>query len=249
MSNQLPWQPDPQTAERDIAYLAVGADLDVYAAGFREGAEALLEVIRDGGYDRDSLVYPILYNLRHAVELSLKKVIWSARRLMDEPGDFPDGHRLDWLWNTCEPILRRVFPQDQSYATMARTVDQLCQLDPAGEGFRYPLSSKEAGTRSPTLDPKLRQLDLGALFSDVVRIVELLDGADFGMDFFMDAKAEMRQIEREMRAEYEAEMRAEHEAEMRQIEREMRAEYEAEMKAEFAAEMRAEYAADMRGEY
>lgn len=85
-------------------------------------------------------MYPIVYNLRHAIELTLKKVIWSARQLLGESGDFPDGHRLDHLWNTCEPILKRIFPQDQSYNIMKSSVERLSQLDPAGEGFRYPLS-------------------------------------------------------------------------------------------------------------
>ena len=223
MANRLHWQPGPNSAEAEIAYLGPAHSLDLYADGFRRAAEELLDAARNSDELRDSLVYPIVYNLRHAIELTLKKVIWSARRLVDEPGDFPDGHRLDHLWNTCEPVLRRVFPHDQSYALMSATVGRLSELDPLGEGFRYPLSSKGPGTRSPTLSADLRRLDLGALVSDVGHVIDLLDGADFGMDVYMDAKSEMLQIEKEMRAEYEADMRAE---------------YQAEMRAEYAAEMR-----------
>jgi hypothetical protein len=50
-------------------------------------------------------------------------------------------------------------------------------------------------------------------------VIDLLDGADTGIDVYLDAKHDMReerrQIEAEMRAEYEADMRAEQEGEMR----------------------------------
>jgi hypothetical protein len=203
----------------ETACVNFGGDLHLYAAGFREGAEALLEVVRSTGHSQDMLVYPIVYSLRHSVELLLKQVIRAGRRLVDEPGDFPDGHRLNNLWNTCRPILKKIWPNDPSYATVESVITRLCDLDPEGEAFRYPVSTKKGGVRSATLDSDLRRLDLGALVADVIEVIQLLDGADTGIDAYMDAKWDMgeeaRAIEREMRDEYEAEMRAEYAEEMR----------------------------------
>jgi len=196
-----------------------GGDLHLYAAGFREGAEALLKVVRATGHDQDLLVYPIVYSLRHAVELLLKQVIRAGRRLVDEPGDFPDCHRLDNLWNTCKPILRRIWPNDPAYATVESVITGLCALDPEGEAFRYPVTTRRQGVRAATLDRDLRYIDLGALLTDVVEIINLLDGADTGIGVYLEAKDDAiedeRQIEREMRAEFEAEMRAEYSDEIR----------------------------------
>lgn len=219
MTKQLPWQPTVQTERSEIACLNFGGDLHLYAAGFREGAQALLELVRSTGHDQDFLVYPLVYSLRHAVELLLKQVIRAGRRLIDEPGDFPDGHRLNELWNTCKPILKQVWPTDPAYATVEATILKLCEIDPEGEGFRYPVGTKKKGPRAPTLDEDLRRLDLGALVREVSETIGLLDGADTGIDVYLDYKRDMleerRELEREMRAEFEAEMRLEYAAEMR----------------------------------
>lgn len=79
----------------------------------------------------------------------------------------------------------------------------LCGLDPEGEAFRYPVTTKKSGRRSPTLDTGLRYLDLGALVQDVIDVIDLLDGADTGIDVYLDAKHDMleerRKVEAEMR--------------------------------------------------
>lgn len=202
----------------ETACVNFATDLHLYAAGFRQGAEALLAHVRSTGHDQDFLVYPIVYNLRHAVELLVKQVIRAGRNLIDEPGDFPDGHRLNNLWATCKPILKRIWPNDPAYAKVEKVIEKLCELDPEGEAFRYPVTSKKSG-RLPTLDNDLRYLDLAALVEEVVEVIDLLDGADTGIDVYLDAKHDMleerRQIEAEMRAEYEADMRAEYGADVR----------------------------------
>ena len=189
------------------ACLTYGDDLGIYSAGFREGAEALIEVLASKQCGQDMLVYPIVYCLRHAVELALKQVIWAGRRLIDEPGDFPDGHLLDNLWNTCRPVLRRIWPtDDQSFRKVESTVESLRAIDPAGEAFRYPLTTKKKGKRSATIASNLQQLDLARLFADVDETLSLLDGADTGIDVYSEAKADMLSEARE----YEAELRSEY---------------------------------------
>jgi hypothetical protein len=224
----FPWQPGPATTMPETVCLNFGGDLHLYASGYREGAEALLEVVRSTGHSQDVLVYPIVYSLRHSVELLLKQVIRASRLLLDEQGDFPDGHRLNVLWNTCKPLLQRVWADDPAYATVETAIMRLCEIDPEGEAFRYPIGTKKEG-RVPTLDSDLVYLDLGGLVRDVIEATNLLDGADTGIDYHMEAKYDMLEIEREMRAEYEAEMRAE------------QTEYEAEMREEYAAEMHGDW--------
>lgn len=174
--------------------------------------------MRSIGNSQDVLVYPIVYCLRHSVELLLKQVTRAERRLVEEPGDFPDSHRLDVLWSTCKAVLKRIWPSDPSYAKVETVITSLCELDPEGESFRYPVTTKRQG-RAMTLDSDLRHLDLGALVADVVDVIELLDGADTGIDVYMGAKLDMedeaRAIQREMREEFQAEMRFEYSDEMR----------------------------------
>lgn len=210
MGKKFPWQPTASTTRPETACVNFGGDLHLYAAGFREAAEALLDVVRTTGRRQDTLVYPIVYNLRHSVELLLKQVIRAGRLLDDEAGDFPDAHRLDHLWNTCKPILKRIWPDDPSYTTVEAGILRLCELDPEGEAFRYPVSTRRGGVRTATLDGDLRQLDVAALVAEVVEVIELLDGADTGIDFYMDAKRDMEEEGRAIEREMQAEMRAEY---------------------------------------
>ena len=219
MSMTFPWQPTVVTTMAETACVNFGGDLHLYAVGFLEGAETLLEVVRSTGQNQDVLVYPIVYCLRHSMELLLKQVIRAGRRLVDEPGDFPDGHRLNVLWNTCKPVLKKVWPTDSAYRTVESVITRLCELDPEGESFRYPVSTKRQGARTMTLDPDLRNLDLGAFVAEVVEAIQLLDGAYAGIEANMEAKHDMEQeaqaIEHEMREAFESEMRSQYQDEMR----------------------------------
>lgn len=215
MAETFPWQPTSTTSSADISCVSFGHDLHLYALGFRQGAETLLAAVREDRRFRDSLVYPIVYNLRHAVELLLKQVIRAGRHLLDEPGDFPDSHKLDDLWKACKPLLEQIWSDDPAYETVESAIERLVQLDPEGEAFRYPLTRKRKGERQPTIDPELQRLDLGALAADVLGAIDLLDGADTGIDVHADWQREMLEEGRRIEAEMQAEMRAEFADEMR----------------------------------
>lgn len=214
-SSRFPWQPDANSSSATIASLAFGGDLGIYSAGFRDGAETLLKSLQRSRYGQDMLVYPIVYSLRHAVELALKQVIWAGRRLIDVADDFPDDHDLGRLWAVCRPILQKIWTRsdDDSFTQVEATIRKLCAIDPIGEGFRYPVSTKKQG-RTASIHPNLEELDLKKMFEDVSETLSLLDGADSGIDFYLEMKAdtlsEARQYERELRDEFEAEMRSEY---------------------------------------
>jgi hypothetical protein len=214
--NELPWQPIDATNRRLIACLNFGGEMGLYASGFQDGADELFKALQEHGHSQDLLVYPLVYCLRHAVELSLKQVIRAGRQLHDEPSqDFPDGHSLSTLWATCRPLLKRIWEEEEpTYQAVEATVSSLSQIDPTNDGFRYPITSQKSG-RKPTLIEGLKYLDLEQMYLDVTETLNLLGGAEAGIDHYMDAKADMNAesdaINREMRAEYDAEMRRENE--------------------------------------
>ena len=188
-SPQLPWQPDTTTPVPMIANLEYGRSLHTYSTGFRDGAAVLLEALQDNRYGQERLVYPLVYCLRHSLELALKHVIREARNLLDEDGDFPDGHNLRVLGHHVD----RFFGESGRTTTrrIARSglLSRHCPLlTLRGRVFRYPVSTKSSGVRAPTIDPQLRRLDIEKLSEDVVAVLELLEGADAGLDAYADAK-------------------------------------------------------------
>ncbi len=228
-STPFPWQPDEGSRIATVACLNFASDLHLYHSGFRDGAEALIDTLEQEERGQDLLVYPLVYCLRHAVELALKMVIRGARHLLDEPGDFPDGHLLHHLWNTARPLLEQIWKDDrEAFARVARVVEDLRPIDPEGEGFRYPVTTKRKATsyrRIPTIDPNLRNLDLRKLYDDVSEVLDLLDGADTGIDVYAGYKAEMEAEHRQYKAEMEAEHREYHDEMAAEIRSEMAAEH------------------------
>lgn len=219
-SPSFPWQPDEGSDIPTIACLNfASSDLHLYQAGFRGGAAALIETLERERHGQDLLVYPLVYCLRHAVELALKMVIRGARDLLDEAGDFPDGHHLHNLWNTARPLLQQIWKDERdSIDLVERVVESLRLIDPEGEGFRYPVTTKKKATarrRVATIDPTLRYLDLRKLYDDVSEVLNLLDGADTGIDVYAGYKAEMSEAYGSYKDDAEASLRAEMEAEYR----------------------------------
>ena len=75
LSHDVPWRP--------------------YAEGFKRLADLGVQQIAEiptTGADRHFLVYPIFFNYRHCIELSLKLIIEMARDLLDRPDDLPKTH-------------------------------------------------------------------------------------------------------------------------------------------------------------
>lgn len=216
----FPWQPDEGSEMATIACLNFGGDLRLYYAGFRDGAKALIETLERQEHGQDLLVYPLAYCLRHAVELALKMVIRGARHLLEEPGDFPDGHLLHNLWNTARPLLEQVWKDDKkAFDRVNGVVEDLRLIDTEGEGFRYPVTTKKkamANRRVPTIDPNLRYLDLRKLYDDVSEVLNLLHGADTGIDVYAGYKADMEAEHGQYLDEMAGEMRADMAAEYRE---------------------------------
>ena len=75
--------------------------LELYVLGYKMAADSLVAQIIETGRYQDSLVFPVCFLYRQYIELRLKEVIRSGRRLLDEPGAFPQHHKIQHLWDLC----------------------------------------------------------------------------------------------------------------------------------------------------
>lgn len=118
-----------------------------YASGFSLAANMLLEsVIRDDGRKLpvDYLIYPICFNMRHAVELNLKSTVVYLNRIADlrfpiAQLDSVEIHDINLIWNHVKanaPIL------DVRYQPLVDVLDEyitdIGTIDSTGQVFRYP---------------------------------------------------------------------------------------------------------------
>jgi hypothetical protein len=165
---------------RGLAHLGglygVGADSAVYATGYREAAEVLVQHVLAQGYHEDFLVFPIMFLYRQYVELRLKEIAALGARLIDAqppPANMMAKHELAPLWSFCRRIVEQADSGPASDLDNAeRTIDKIMWADRGSYAFRY--ATDKQGNRS--LPAGLEEVDLGRVHEVMSGVGNLLDG-------------------------------------------------------------------------
>ena len=158
-------------------------DFRTYSEGYLEAAGKLLADIIDnnnlGG--RDTLVHPILYAVRHSIELAIKYAnsYLIDKNLYTKIGPL-SGHSLSDLhkrFNKASELDRRLAA---SIDGLAEFVSVLDAVDPGGQDFRYPIDKHDkqtlAGKRIVNL-VAVRELH-SSLKSVVLNLFQLVEDID-----------------------------------------------------------------------
>lgn len=119
-----------------------------YAEGYFEAAEKLALGCEERCKMIDVLVYPIAFNYRHAIELSIKHLGIVLPRLWAKQAPLRWTHKLADNWTTVKQYLQMdsCFDPDGSIiAEIDELIDNLLEIDPNGEVFRYPSSKMGQG--------------------------------------------------------------------------------------------------------
>jgi hypothetical protein len=142
------------------------------AIGYREAAKTLIDVILAGDPPTSrTLLHPLLFLYRHAVELRLKQLI-------AEYGteDARLGHELIGLWRVCRKIVEP-YSNSTDMDKAERIITELSAVDPKGQAFRYARSSKG------------HPIEIGFDEVDLVHLRKLMDDLDtlfFDLDVTID---------------------------------------------------------------
>lgn len=117
-----------------------------YAEGF---ARAAVILINDAIVTRDvdQQIYPICFNMRHAVELSLKYQILMLESIRAESSigqfDLAGSHDIGNIWEYCKKSAEL---KDKRFGNLFNDLDgyikDIAEIDPTGQTFRYPLNKE-----------------------------------------------------------------------------------------------------------
>ncbi|PWK09869.1 transcriptional regulator [Pantoea ananatis] len=175
-----------------------------YSIGYSSAALALIELALKSQELRNSvdyLVYPICFNMRHAVELQLKE-FWRALEGLSKYREvalnayrevkiksnqldrgkvrsFPEikesvTHDIGIFWGLiCEyaPIIDNRFSDIISLAT--EIIEDIAEIDPTGQTFRYPANTESLVHLVDT--PLINILALKIRFEALIEILDFLD--------------------------------------------------------------------------
>lgn len=106
--------------------------------GYMSAADGLIELSTQDGYEHEQnvVIYPILFNYRHGLELAMKWIIlhYSLERVLLSV----EGHDLWKLWKQCREIVEQYEPHDdESIEVVEQIIKDFHDLDKAGITFRY----------------------------------------------------------------------------------------------------------------
>lgn len=119
---------------------------DLYATGYKEAADALVNALTARQASLDSVVYPLVFLYRQGLELQLKLMLQQARRLAKQPAASDTDHKLMPLWKELRQLVEQVDPRpgDKELPAIEDFIRQLDVVDPLSFAFRYPTNKRGA---------------------------------------------------------------------------------------------------------
>lgn len=152
--------------------------LGMMVMGYKMAADLMIDHVATTRYDGDALIYPVIFNYRQFVELSLKHLIASYGAAV---GIAPvwNTHDLAKLWERFLAVLNG-YGQSEDAGTDAVVGDiilEFARVDPGSFAFRYPVDQKGHPIE---LSPK--EVDL----NNLAEVMRGLDGYFNGCDGYLD---------------------------------------------------------------
>lgn len=112
-----------------------------YAYSFKEAADRLTESILQGKPGAiDLLLMPILHLYRHWIELSIKCSIRDLKQHLGEHAKIKSGHSLTPWFEMIELAKKLSGIAESAHNEASKFVEEIMELDPTGQTFRYPES-------------------------------------------------------------------------------------------------------------
>ena len=149
----FPWPSEgDRFFESDASFHVMGDMQQSITAGFKDAGDAIVESFRQSRFSNRDLLFPLMYCYRQYLELKMKLVIsrikYRAGLEADEYMNYKamGGHNIVTLWRTMEHTTENFVGRDVNVTASEKIgfdqvrscIEELNQIDPEGDGFRYP---------------------------------------------------------------------------------------------------------------
>lgn len=207
----VPMKVDPRDlfeAERgdplSITKINRGCGKDPFIHGYFTAALQLAEAIRDNRSPPDTVIFPVVFMFRHALELTFKELLYGFVYEVEREHREIGGHQLKPLWEELQPFFR-----DYSYhgensegywaarEWMPILVEVLHEMDPDGQHARYEITNsvfRKGIPTKPTMAryPSINLRVLAALISDAFDwAINVLADRDQTLDYVSHRRDEL----------------------------------------------------------
>lgn len=153
--------------------------LGMMVLGYKIAADLMVGHVATTRYDGDALIYPIIFNYRQFVELSLKHLISSYGPSV---GIAPvwNTHDLAKLWRKFLAVLESYGHSDDegTDAIVGEIILEFFRVDPGSFAFRYPVDQQ-----GQHIELSPQEVDL----ANLAEVMRGLEGYFNGCDGFLDS--------------------------------------------------------------
>ncbi len=136
--------------------------------------DILISACEEDNSESHSLIYPILFNYRHAIELALKWIIKIYGRYSTVRTDDLEHHNLWKLWCLCRKIIVELGSEDEAILAVEQIIKDFHDLDRSGQTFRY--SHSKAGATTDLPDYPIDLLNIQDVMQGVAHFFDGVDG-------------------------------------------------------------------------
>jgi hypothetical protein len=167
------------------------ADFGRYASGYFIAGAMLVKCLQERSRDVDLVVYPLVMNYRHGVEDILKQLAATVSFLCTGRKEVCYTHKLVDNWAIVKRYLPEIEVPEADIDQAELIIRDLVEIDPNGETFRYPISSRgDVHLEGTSL------INVEVFGKGMASLAESLESWLIWAAYNLDLKAEM---EREMR--------------------------------------------------
>lgn len=152
--------------------------LVLMADGYKTAGDLMVEAAGRDGLARDTLVFPIIFNYRHFIEISLKYLLANYGPTV---GIAPNwrSHDLARLWRSSLEMFKKyeITDPDDTNPTVGAIILEFAKIDPRSYAYRYPVD--RWGRQLPVAQ---RHLHLPTLADVMNGVSGYFDGCDACLD-------------------------------------------------------------------
>jgi hypothetical protein len=160
-----------------------------YADSYRTGALSLIDSAFANRGLRDYLIYPIIFLIRHYVELRLKELIQGLNYCKEQNRKFPIHHDIQNLWQEFKTLYSNIGENvnDIRFSYIDDLIKELSSVDPISMAFRYPVDTTGQKTQ------KLQSVNLKNLQETFIRVCFVFDGVAMQISHYVSITEDMMQ--------------------------------------------------------
>jgi hypothetical protein len=178
-------------------------DFKVFAKGYTHAANRLAELLLGAPRFSDYEAYLVVFLYRHALELSLKHIIYASTKLAVQrrPDEIDrqlkiklkNTHNLTNLSRAACELLLRLFPKDEYIrrlsSAIAKTCDDWSKIDSGSYAYRYPVDQE-----GQTSTKWHQTVNLRTLAARMSALHEDLDTVHFGIGYEIEEAEDLYDI-------------------------------------------------------